>query len=181
MNAVDQLRSIFHNAGFDLPLVRVSCGFASSGFRSRHIGECWTRKSSGDNSNQIFISPSLDDQIIVLETLTHELCHAVDDCQHKHGREFRLIAKSVGLEGPMRSTNAGPGLLPILRTISKVLGKYPHSKLTREVIAGRTMSRPKAKCKKCGFEVTMIKRYLHFGAPICPKDKIKMEPIGEWN
>ena len=108
--AAADLGDIFRGAGFTLPAVKVSCGFASSGYRSKHIGECWTRTSNKEGVNQIFISPMLDDPIAVLETLSHELCHAVDDCQHKHGREFRVIAEAIGLEGPMRSTNAGPSL-----------------------------------------------------------------------
>ncbi len=178
--AVDGLHGIFRGAGFVLPEVKVSCGFASSGYRSKHIGECWTRKSSTDGANHIFISPTLDDSMLVLETLTHELCHAVDDCQHKHGREFRIIAEAVGLEGPMRSTNAGPSLRPLLKTIYGNIGLYPHKKLVKEVTAAKGVIRPKAKCKECGFEVTMIKKYLSFGPPICPRDKLKMEPIGDW-
>ena len=52
--------------------------------------------------NYIFISPSLDDPVEVLDTLVHELAHAVDDCEHKHGKEFAEIAKLVGLEGDMK-------------------------------------------------------------------------------
>ena len=178
--AVNGLHGVFRGAGFQLPTVKVSCGFASSGYRSKHIGECWTRKSSADGANHIFIAPTLDDSMDVLETLTHELCHAVDDCQHKHGRQFRIIAEAVGLEGPMRSTNAGPSLRPLLKTISGNIGLYPHKKLVKETTVAKGLVRPKAKCKSCGFEVTMIKKYLSFGTPICPRDKLKMEAIGDW-
>ena len=178
--AVEGLSGIFKGAGLKLPSVKVSCGFASSGLRSKHIGECWTRLSNADGINQIYISPTLDDPIFVLETLTHELCHAIDDCQHKHGREFRVIAEAVGLEGPMRSTNAGPGLRPLLKSVLTQIGPYPHAKLVKEEKNVKASVRPKAKCKICGFEVTMIKKYLSFGPPICPKDNLKMEAIGDW-
>jgi hypothetical protein len=26
----------------------------------------------------------------------------------------------------------------------------------------------------------MLKAYLHYGPPICPKDKIEMEALGNW-
>ena len=60
------------------------------------------------DSNQIFVSPALLDPVLVLDTLAHELVHAVDDCEHKHGKEFKKIALSLGMIGPMRSAGAGP-------------------------------------------------------------------------
>ncbi|NDB61110.1 M48 family peptidase, partial [bacterium] len=37
-----------------------------------------------------------------------------------------------------------------------------------------------AKCKKCGYEVTPLKKWLHMGPPLCPKHTTEMEPIGDW-
>ncbi len=181
-NAVEGLQNIFTSSGLKVPPVRVSCGFASSGCRSKHIGECWTRESNSDGINQIFISPMLDDSVLVLETLTHELCHAVDNCQSGHGKEFKLIARAVGLQGPMRSTNAGPLLLNSLKNLSTKIGRYPHSKLIKQASATKSNNtRAKAKCSKCGFEVTMIKKFLSFGPPICPVHEIRMRQIGNWD
>ena len=56
----------------------------------------------------------------------------------------------------------------------------PHAKLVKEEKNVKASVRPKAKCKICGFEVTMIKKYLSFGPPIYPKDNLKMEAIGDW-
>ena len=36
-------------------------------------------------------------------------------------------------------------------------------------------SRSKAKCGQCGYEVTLLKKWASYGAPICPKDNIRME------
>ena len=36
------------------------------------------------------------------------------------------------------------------------------------------------KCKKCGYEVTPLKKWLHMGPPLCPKHTTEMEPIGNW-
>ena len=60
-----------------------------------------------ETRDQIFISPALGDPVDVLDTLVHELVHAVDNCEHKHGKEIKKIALSIGLEGPMRSAGAG--------------------------------------------------------------------------
>jgi hypothetical protein len=42
----------------------------------------------------------------LLDTLVHELCHAVDDCFSGHGEDFKGIAQTVGLEGPARMAHA---------------------------------------------------------------------------
>jgi hypothetical protein len=39
-------------------------------------------------------------------------------------------------------------------------------------------SRNKAKCPQCGYEVTLLKKWADYGAPICPKDTIRMEQVG---
>ena len=95
--AVEAVRPLFAAQGYELPACHVSCGFPSSGVRSGHIGQCHPSSSSRDGRNQIFISPVLHDAFDVLDTLVHELVHAVDDCQHKHGKEFRKIAVRIGL------------------------------------------------------------------------------------
>lgn len=40
--ALDAVRPIFVERGYRLPACRVSCGFASSGTRNGHIGQCWS-------------------------------------------------------------------------------------------------------------------------------------------
>jgi hypothetical protein len=65
----------------------------------------------------------------VLDTLTHELVHAVDNCEHRHGKEFKAIAKDIGLEGKMREASAGKALKVRLTEIAMKIGNYPHAKL----------------------------------------------------
>jgi hypothetical protein len=87
--AVDLLRPIFLEKNHVIPAdVMVSCGFASTGTRSHHVGQCWSKRSSANEQNQIFISPALHEPIEVLDTLVHELVHAVDDCQHHVGAGY---------------------------------------------------------------------------------------------
>ncbi len=80
----------------------------------------------------------------------------------------------------MRSAGAGPELKAKLEAIAKTLGPYPHGKLKVIHRKAISRSRPRAKCPECGFQVPMLKRFLAFGAPICPKDKIEMSQIGNW-
>ena len=67
-----------------------------------------------------------------------------------------------------------------LKQLAEELGPYPHARLTvpSKVIDRRP--RPRAKCSECGFTVPMLKAFIHYGPPICPKDKIEMTAIGDW-
>jgi len=178
--AAELLRPIFAEKGFKIPECSVSCGFPSTGMRSSAIGQCWSTRSSTNSLNQIFISPILEDPYEVIDTLVHELVHAVDDCLHKHGKEFKKIALSVGLEGKMRHASAGEKLKLTLIKLLKILGPYPHGKLKIITPVRIITPRPKAICKKCGFQVPMYKKFLSYGPPICPKDKISMKQVGVW-
>ncbi len=122
-------REIFSPHGYRVPEVKVSVGYASTGLRSSAIGQCWSRKSSADDTNHIFISPSLGTAYEVIDTLTHELVHAVDDCEHRHGKAFRKIALAIGLQGPMRSASAGAALKTRLESLLERLPPYPHGRL----------------------------------------------------
>jgi hypothetical protein len=164
--AVTHLRAMFAAKNFIVPDCQVSCGFASTGVRSGHIGQCWSKKSAANEVNQIFISPTLSSAFEVIDTLTHELVHAVDDCQHKHGKEFKKVALKMGMQGPMRSAGAGPELKAKLNALLEQ--KAPR------------VDRPRARCTQCGYQVPMLKRYLSYGPPLCPKHKTDMEPLGDW-
>jgi len=182
MRAVVHLEPIFQRGGYQIPKVKVSIGFPSTGAKGRHLGQCWGSKASEDGINQIFIAPNQADPIEVLDTLTHELVHAVDDCKSGHGEGFKRIATDVGLKGPMRSAGAGEYLKQDLIRIAEALGHFPHAKLLIARGASRAgIKRPGAKCAKCGYEIVMMKRYLQYGPPICPKDQEAMEETGEWD
>ena len=181
MEAVEQIKPIFERMGYQVPLVKVSVGFPSTGSKGRHLGQCWSTRSSDDGINQIFIAPHLPTAIEVLDTLVHELVHAVDDCQSGHGENFKRIAKDIGLKGPMRSAGADESLMKDLIEISNQLGSFPHGRLSiSRAISNAGTKRPGAICPKCGYEVVMLKKFLSLGPPICPKDVRAMEPTGEW-
>jgi SprT-like family len=173
--------TLFLPLGYTVPAVKVSVGYASGGLRSSAIGQCWARKSADDQLNHIFISPTLGSSFEVIDTLTHELVHAVDDCQHKHGKEFKKIALAIGLVGPMRNAGAGPVLKPKLEALLLRLPPYPHGKLKASHQRSVSTPPPKARCEVCGYKVTVPKRFLHLGPPICPADKVTMQEIGDWS
>jgi len=180
--AVERLRPIFAAHGHAVPPVRVSIGWPGSGQRSTVVGECWASTSSADGVAQIFLVPSLADPVRVLDVLTHELVHAVDDCRHGHGKEFRRIALSVGLKGPsMRDASAGEALKAKLQSIAAELGEFPHAALTRRAPRPRVANPPRARCPQCRYRLSIPKRFLHLGPPLCPEHRIEMEPIGDWD
>jgi len=178
--AVEALRPLFAGKGYVVPECKVSVGFASTGNRLGHIGQCWSTNSCDAQINQIFISPTLGDAFNVLDTLVHELVHAVDDCQHKHGREFKKIAIRMGLQGPMRSAGAGDALKARLQTLAQTLGPYPHAALKVPNSKRVHRSRPRAQCQHCGYQVPMLKKFLSFGPPLCPQHRVEMQPLGDW-
>ncbi|OUV04067.1 MAG: hypothetical protein CBC42_01355 [Betaproteobacteria bacterium TMED82] len=184
--AVGHIRPIFQERGFSIPKVRVSCGFPSTSRRGSAVGQCWGSSFSADGVNEIFVTPIFDKPLDVLDTLVHELVHAIDDCKHKHGKEFKKIALSVGLEGKMINATAGPKLKKrleyIARKIEKLNGKYPHGAMSFPIAntSKQTRINPKAECPICGFTVTLSMRFLKVGPPICPKDSVLMEKKGKW-
>lgn len=165
--------AVFAPLGFSLPVeqVRVSVGFPSTGARSQRVGECWYSHTSQDGSLAIFVSPSLDDAVRVLDVLTHELVHAyLDDATAKHGPRFRKVATAVGLTGRMTSTVAGFELAAALTELARQLGPYPHAALSaanRGTPKQRTRML-KVECPEDGYVVRTTRKWLDQGAPFCP-------------
>ena len=183
--AIGHIAPIFIEAGYAVPRVRVACAIPATAKRGSAVGQCWPTTRSEDLVNEIYISPVHSDPVEVLDTLTHELVHAVDDCKHRHGKEFKEIALAVGLQGKMREASAGPQLRLRLEYIATVmateLGPYPHAKLSVGGALYESARKPaRAECPRCRFKISMLRQYLTVGPPICPKDMVPMERRGDW-
>lgn len=162
---VTALKPIF--AGFKVPQINVSCSWPGGGGNtSKTVGQCWSTSASDAGINEIFISPKIDDSVETLDILVHELCHAVDDCQHGHRRQFTAIMRSVGLEGKPTSTIAGERLHAELIKIADKLGTYPHAKLTPNKPKQKSRQL-KASCNDCGAVWRMANSWLQL-AICCP-------------
>lgn len=125
-------KEFFKGRGHKLPeKLRVSCGFAkySSG---KAIGQCWDCKVSTDGTYEIFICPTQDEGMRVLDILLHELIHAEVGIDEGHKGQFRVRAKEFGLQGKMTATyvEGGSELHMQLLDIYDGLGPYPHKALT---------------------------------------------------
>jgi len=175
LQLVERLRSLFEQAGHALPeRIRVSCGWpteralAPSG-KNRTVGQCFSTACSADGAHEVFVSPALDDPQRVAEVLVHELCHAVDNCRHGHGPEFRAIAVAVGLQGPMTATVAGAQLRERLNALLSRMPEYPHRTLDMRVDAKKQGTRLlKIVCPSCGYTARTTRQWIERGLPTCP-------------
>lgn len=140
--------------------VKVSCGFAPSGNRSRlkTLGVCHNRLSSTAGVNEIFISPVTSDSSRVLDILAHELIHAVDDNKNGHRKPFRDMALAIGLTGKMTSTEAGEELKKELDTIIKRIGNYPHAEVSVSNRKAQGTRNLKVSCDLCEFSFRTSKK-----------------------
>jgi hypothetical protein len=175
--AITLLAPLFKRAGHELPTVKVSVGWPAVGGtrnKGRRIGECWSTEAASDGVNYIFISPTMNEPIMengqgILETLTHELCHAVDDCENGHTAVFKSIATSVGLEGKMTATTASEELMEEFERIQEKLGEYPGGKLDVGVRRKKQTTRmKKLECEECGYIARTTQKWLDVGVPTCP-------------
>jgi hypothetical protein len=174
--ATENLRSgLFKEQGAVIPDVRVSIGFPGGGSARKRIGEYWLSCSCTDSVPQIFISPVLDSPIRALDTLVHELVHAVHP-ESGHKGPFRKLALAVGLTGKMKSTVAGPELTERLNALISELGPFPHSSINLADRKKQTTRLNKAECPTCGYTCRVTKKWLDsVGPPICPGDMCLME------
>jgi hypothetical protein len=128
---------MFERLGAPLPeQMRIAIGFTSSGRRSRHIGECWDNQCSEDRHFEIFIRPDLGESkelmpMQVAAILGHELVHAAVGAAAGHRKEFRRVARGIGLVGQMAATTAGPQFEEALRRYWKKQDRCPMADCSR--------------------------------------------------
>jgi hypothetical protein len=178
-----RMMPIFQQLAAPLPArLRIAIGFTSSGQRSKRIGECWDNRCSEDGYFEIFIRPDLGESkellpMQVAAILGHELIHAAVGIAAGHGREFRRVAKGIGLVGSMAATTAGPEFELAMQPILQAAGPLPHGRL--RLTAGANSHSGKRKpqnsrqikctCADCGYSVHTTGKWLALaGAPLCP-------------
>lgn len=127
--AVDWLRPHFIRAGKPLGKVRVALGLTGANV----LGCCYADNISADATREIFISPIRDgsDALFVLETLTHELCHAALPHGDGHKKPWQDLAREMRLTfGPGGSFN---GVTDQFRDFAEPLlehlGPLPHARM----------------------------------------------------
>lgn len=140
-----------HANGQPRPDYRVSIGFPSGRTSRKTLAVCLASHVSADGTNEIFVTPAIDDSPRILDALAHELIHAVDDCKSGHRGPFARIARAIGLVGPLTHTTAGETLTAQLAEYVNLLGPIPHARvdLAARPKAGTRMI--KCQCSACGF------------------------------
>lgn len=107
---------------YTLPRVGGTYAIKASLKRGSAIRQCWFTTRSVDSVDKIFTSPMNADSVEVLDTLTHDLVCAVDDCKNLHDKGLKAIELSIGLKCNTREVSAGPTLKsrfePILLLLS---------------------------------------------------------------
>jgi hypothetical protein len=165
---VEELRPYFTEAGVTLlEKIHVSCGWPSKRATSKKqaTGQCFSRRMSTGEFNEIFISPIKSDGIEVAAILTHELIHAADDCLNAHKDKFIQYAKAVGLQKPWTETHPTERLVTVLESAIKKIGKYPHPAIdisAFDKLPKQTTRLVKVACpdSECGVVVRMTRVYI---------------------
>lgn len=172
--AVEHLTPLVAEAtGWEPTPVRVSVGWPSTGglsTKKRVIGQCWSTKSCDDGISQIFISPAItDDAVVVLGTLVHEMLHAWNDCKDAHRAPFARAARACGLEGKPTATVVGDELRERLLGITERLGEFPTAAITPAARIEKTQSTRmlKLQCPGCGYVLRTSRKWLDQGFPAC--------------
>ena len=179
--AVTKLKEGIFGEKYPVPAVRVSVGWPGGrGPKANTIGQCWPGDAASDKVGQIFISPVLADPVAVLETLVHEMVHAINHANGETGHRgpFKSIATEVGLEGKMTSTHAGSALSAELEEIGEELGEYPHAAIS---IADKPKVQKTYQLKAVcvyddEYKVRMTQKMADdWGMPLCPCHEESMQ------
>lgn len=154
IDAVAAVKNLFRQAGYpqaDTTKVLISTGFPQGNVR-KIIGQCH-HADSNEGIAHLFINPTQDDTLRVLEIVTHEFNHAMG---HKgHTGEFRKAALAVGLKGVggkagtgFTSTDINPDHMDVFKSIVDELGPYPHTKVNLAIggVKKQTTRMLKATC-----------------------------------
>ena len=125
-------KEFFTSRGHKVPVkLQASCGWPKASRRA--VGQCWSPSASADDTTQMYVSPTEAEPVAVLDTLLHEMVHAVVGCEHGHKGPFRTMAKEIGFAGKMTSTYAeeGSALKAMLMGMADKLGPYPHAAMSK--------------------------------------------------
>lgn len=172
-------RAFFKKSGHTLPdNIRVSVGFIKGS--SSAIGICCDVDNSTDDTWEIFICPTQDDPLSVLETLLHELVHTAVGLECGHKGDFKEVALKLGFAGKMTATYTEPDT-PIHDSLLKIkekLGPYNHSALNKVEAAATESKWVRYKSEtEPKFRVVVNKdRVSEYGVPRDPWDE-KMVPV----
>lgn len=174
INAVEELRPLFTDAGFALcSKIRVSCAFPTTHRRSGALGQAFPCEASLDQALEIMVAPSLDIPRDVVAVLVAQLCHATNGALSHASVAYQRAAAALHLEpagANWRVTRPAAGFDAAFGQIIDSLGEYPHAALC--VVNTKTQSTRmlKAVCPSCGYIVRVSNKWAAKGLPTCGID-----------
>jgi hypothetical protein len=169
-------------SGYKLPeKIDVDFGFTSHGKRNGPIGEVWDGAACSNGVPKLIIRCHTADIDAVMDSLAHQVDHAVVGAKAGHGKPFRDFALRWGLEGKMREAVPGEQLRRRLHDIAESLGPFPGGALDFEKyspngeerrvvdVSDRQKNRQlKAMCLECEYIVRVSAQNLRRAVPHCP-------------
>lgn len=187
LNVSKDLEELFKAKGYEITQkYRVSCSLPSKGAfgkRLRTLGQAWHSKCSEDNTCEVFISPTIADNDLVIATLAHELVHVCVGNEAGHGPAFKRCATALGLTGKMTATVAGEEMKQWIA--EKNYEQYPHAVLDSSQQKKQSTRMIKVTCINplCQhtiefnkpYTVRMSQRTIKLGVPFCGCCETRME------
>lgn len=105
----------------------VTVGFPFKNAR-KAAGECWGGWKEGEGYFVSINPMCFPDPVRVLQTLLHEMLHAVLGIKEGHKRKFAKACSELGFEGPPTATYAGENMRKQLEAIAAEIGPLPAGK-----------------------------------------------------
>lgn len=174
--AAIMFRDHFKANGYTVPdNVRFSIGFpvgAKDG--KRKMGQCFPAEYTSDNNHEIFLSPHYDSTEELLNTIAHEMVHAVTGPGHKG--PFKQCALAIGFKGPMTRTPNDIKMEWFINSLKAKLGEFPAGQLILTTRKKQTTRLLKCECQSCGYVARVAGKWIvEAGEPICPVDQEQMK------
>jgi len=162
----------------DLHLV-VSPGFTSGGSRkTKVLGQCYSPECAADGkTNHVFLNPRMNDNIVIIGAIIHEVIHAVIGIDKKHGAAFKSAMAICNLTGKATSTKLNEAGLEWAKKIITRYGDYPRPSFTGAAIKKQTTNLIKAQCPSCGYIIRLTNKWIEFAHPQCPSGNCDCDMI----
>jgi hypothetical protein len=109
---------------------KISLGYAPNTKTGTNIfAVCLHSKCSATKFNEIYVTPSSTNSILILGAVVHELIHGLDDLASGHNGFFAKVGRDVDLAGLLTATRPGVQLSILLQDYIDLLGEIPHDQV----------------------------------------------------
>lgn len=153
------------------PVIKFS--FTAPSKKGRVLGLTYAKEDTNANVNEIFISAHVKDAEQAILVLTHELIHALDNCESHHRGYFARVAKRVGFLTPLTKLNPSDDLKDLAQLIADDLPPLPNDGIKtghEKTQKNRNLS---CTCTGCEYKFRTTKKwivelYKNIDNAICP-------------